>query len=487
MDPSASLVDLVETLHEVRILCLGDVMLDRFVEGVVERISPEAPIPIIKIKSEQVMLGGSGNVVRNLVALGGRAAFLSVIGEDRTGKEIMTLLSDFRELDCYITVETGRRTPMKIRYFAGSQQLLRADEETIKPISESNRDQLLADATRQIEDASCLILSDYGKGTIADDTAARLIEIGRRVGKPVIVDPKGRDFGRYRGATVITPNKRELSEATGLLVDSHDDVITAARRIIDTCGIDNVLATRSQEGMSLIGRDGSIEHFPAEAREVFDVSGAGDTVVATLAAALGAGSSLSDAARLANVAAGIVVGRVGTASVPARDLINVLHRREISHTGEKVAGMEEAVALVEKWRRRGLRVGFTNGCFDLLHPGHVSLLRQARAACDRLVVGLNTDASVRKLKGPSRPVQNESARATVLASMATVDLVVPFSDNTPIRLIEALKPSVLVKGADYTVETVVGAEFVQSYGGKVVLAALEDGFSTTATIARLNS
>jgi D-beta-D-heptose 7-phosphate kinase/D-beta-D-heptose 1-phosphate adenosyltransferase len=327
-------------------------------------------------------------------------------------------------------------------------------------------------------------LSDYGKGVLTADVIRTLIGGARRAGRPVIVDPKGDDYAIYAGATLVTPNRKELQEATKMPVGGDDEIIAAARRLIETCGIENVLVTRSQEGMSLVTPE-AVFHLPAEAREVFDVSGAGDTVVATMAGAIGSGASLVEAARLANLAAGIVVGKVGTAVAYASDLDTALHHSDIALGEIKLAGVEAAIDLVARWKHKGLKVGFTNGCFDLLHPGHISLLKQSKAACDRLVVGLNSDDSVRRLKGASRPVQSEAARAIVLGSLASVDLVVIFDQDTPAELIASLRPDVLIKGADYTIATVVGAELVQSYGGRVVLAELVEGQSTTATIARM--
>ncbi|MGB8275410.1 MAG: D-glycero-beta-D-manno-heptose 1-phosphate adenylyltransferase, partial [Alphaproteobacteria bacterium] len=283
-----------------------------------------------------------------------------------------------------------------------------------------------------------------------------------------------------------TPNRRELAEAVGSALDGDDAIVAAARRVIDTCGIESVLVTRSSDGMTLVPARGNAQHVRAEAREVFDVSGAGDTVVAAVAVALAAGIPIPEATRLANAAAGIVVGKVGTAVVHADELVTALHAQDLLAGGEKIAALAAALDKVAGWRSKGLKIGFTNGCFDLLHPGHVSLLAQAKGACDRLVVGLNNDASVRRLKGDGRPVQSEAARAQVLASLASVDLVVVFADDTPIRLIEAIRPDVLVKGADYRHDQVVGADIVRAYGGRVVLADLVEGHSTTATIARMS-
>jgi D-beta-D-heptose 7-phosphate kinase/D-beta-D-heptose 1-phosphate adenosyltransferase len=298
----------------------------------------------------------------------------------------------------------------------------------------------------------------------------------------VVVDPKGTDYSRYDGADIVTPNRRELAEATGLVLNSETSIVAAAQVLLQRHGFGAVLVTRAQDGMSLV-TPGEIRHFPAEARDVFDVSGAGDTVVATLAAALAVGIPLADAARLANIAAGVVVGKVGTAVARQSDLLSVL--APATGTLRKIVTPAAAAEAAERWRSRGYKVGFTNGCFDLLHPGHVHLLEQCRAMCDRLIVGMNSDASVKRLKGPSRPAQQEAARAAVLASLASVDLVCLFEEDTPLDILNQIKPDLLVKGADYTVDQVVGGREVQAWGGRVALAELLPGHSTTATLARL--
>ncbi|MBB4286695.1 D-glycero-beta-D-manno-heptose-7-phosphate kinase [Roseospira goensis] len=483
---AAALIDWVDRLSAARVLCVGDVMLDRYVHGAVDRVSPEAPIPVLRIQRETAMLGGAGNVARNLVGLGADVVFLSVGGDDTAGAEVRAMLDALPGVETVLVTEPGRPTTLKTRFVAGGQQLLRADAEHTTPVTEAGAGRLLAAARDHLAGCGAVVLSDYGKGVLTPAVTAELIALARAAGVPVIVDPKGSDHRRYAGARVVTPNRAELSEATGGHPTDGDAAIeAAARHLIGTCGLGAVLATRSQEGMTLVTADGPAEHLPTEAREVFDVSGAGDTVVATLAAAQAAGAPLSVGARLANAAAGLVVGKVGTAAVRAEDLAAALHHQDLARAEDKVVRLETLLETVERWRRRGLRIGFTNGCFDLLHPGHVSLLAQARAACDRLVVGLNADASVRRLKGPSRPVQGEAARATVLASLADVDRVVLFGEDTPLRLINALRPDVLVKGADYTIDTVVGADVVQGYGGRVLLARLEAGQSTTATLERI--
>lgn len=482
----ATLAERIAALQNAKVVCVGDVMLDRFVYGEVDRVSPEAPIPVCRVTNETAMLGGAGNVVRNLVAVGASVEFISVVGDDDIAADIDLLLRDLSGVTPTLVIEKDRPTTSKIRYVAGGQQLLRADREVTTPIHGDSADSVVAAATSALDAAGALIVSDYGKGTVTDDLVTRLIAAAKAAGKPVIVDPKSREFSRYAGATLITPNLKELGAAADGDLSSEDGISAAARGLLSGSGIGAMLVTRGAQGMSLITPD-SADHFPSRAREVFDVSGAGDTVLAILAAGIAADTPALEAAQLANVAAGIVVGKTGTAVVYADDLHVELG--EIAGLSGPQPPLRLAAALdrIRTWKDRSDRVGFTNGCFDLLHPGHVSLLASARSTCDRLVVGLNSDASVKRLKGENRPMQNEAARAAVLSSLETVDLVVIFDEDTPEALLREIRPDVLVKGADYTVETVVGADLVQSYGGKVVLAEIVPGFSTTATIARMNA
>ncbi len=472
----------VRRLSRAAVVVIGDVMLDRYVYGQVERISPEAPSPIRRVDRDVAVPGGAGNVVRNLTALGAAVAFVTVVGDDQPGSDLTGLIGGQPGVEPWLLVEGGRTTTMKTRYIATAQQMLRADREQVTPVQPKLADRLLRIARDAMAATSVTILSDYAKGLLAGDMAAQLIAAAHQAGRRVVVDPKGADFSRYAGADVITPNRAELAQATKMAVDSEADIVAAAQALRQAHGFGAVLVTRSEDGMTLLD-EADVHHFPAEAAEVFDVSGAGDTVVATLAAGLAVGLSLPVATRLANIAAGVVVGKVGTAVAREADLLNALSPQ--GGALRKVMNREAAAEQVERWRQRGWKVGFTNGCFDLLHPGHVHLLEQARAGCDRLVVGLNSDASVRRLKGPTRPVQPEAARAAVLASLASVDLVTVFEEDTPLDLLQALRPDVLVKGADYTIETVVGADLVQGWGGRVLLAELLDGHSTTATVARL--
>jgi D-beta-D-heptose 7-phosphate kinase/D-beta-D-heptose 1-phosphate adenosyltransferase len=485
MTEKSDLAAHVESLSRARVLCVGDVMIDRYVSGEVERISPEAPIPVFRVQDETSMLGGAGNVARNLTALGASVRLVAAAGDDTAGAEVKALLEAGERIFPEVVVVDGRRTTIKTRFVAARQQMLRVDMESDGPLAEGRSAEIVRRAKESLSECGVVVLADYGKGVLTPPTIEAVTAAARAEGRPVIVDPKGRDYARYRGASLITPNRRELADATGKPVDGDEAIVAAARGLRASCGVDGVLVTRSQDGATLVTGDGAVHHFPAQAREVFDVTGAGDTVVATLAAALAAGVALPDAARLANVAAGIVVAKTGTAVAYAGELLSALRTQELLAGADKIATAAEALARVDAWRRSGLAIGFTNGCFDLLHPGHVSLLAQARAACDRLVVGLNSDASTRRLKGDGRPVQSEAARAQVLASLATVDLVVIFAEDTPVKLIEAIRPDVLVKGADYRVDEVVGADLVESYGGKVLLAEVTPGHSTTGTIARM--
>lgn len=474
----------VEAFSKARILCVGDLMLDTFTYGEVERLSPEAPVPVLSVTYENTMPGGAGNVLRNILALGAEASFVSVVGDDRVGTQLISLIGAEEGVEPYLVTERGRISPAKTRYVSRRQQLLRVDHEKAVSVSEATEKQLIDLLAGTVPEKDVIVLSDYAKGTLTDAIIrAAIREAGKR-DIPVIVDPKRRDFSAYAGTAMITPNAHELSEATGISIKTDEDAEKAARALMAQQDFAWVLVTRGQQGMTLVPRKGEVKHFPAVTQEVFDVSGAGDTVVATLAVALGSGLAHEDAAYLANLAAGIVVTRIGTAVVHRTDLKTALHTHDMLSSTRKILPREDALRQVKRWRESGFRIGFTNGCFDLIHPGHVSLLAQGKAACDRLVVGLNSDDSVRRLKGEGRPVQDEMARAMVLASLGVVDAVTIFREDTPMALIESIRPDVLVKGADYKMEEVVGGEFVQSYGGKVLLAEISKGQSTTQLIRK---
>ena len=483
IDPN-NLISVVAKLAGARVLCIGDLMLDRFVYGTVERISPEGPIPIIHVDKEATMLGGAGNVVRNVVAMGAQCTFVSAIGTDDGGKRLTSLVSQLRNVEAYLLRESGRPSTIKTRYMAGGQQLLRADQETDVPLAPATESDIRLAALDAIPASDAVVLSDYGKGVLSESVIQCVIEKARVEGKPIIVDPKGNDFSRYAGANFVTPNSSELALASGRLLSDDDSIVKAARQLSVSHKIDSFLVTRSQEGMSLIDLE-NIEHIRVRVKEVFDVSGAGDTVVAVFSSAVAVGIRPADAAYLANVAAGLVVGKLGTAAVNLDDVRRAIRNHSLEADEDKIVSNLEAVEIADGWRKNGKVVGFTNGCFDILHPGHVSMLRQARSSCDYLIVGLNSDDSVRRLKGEDRPVQTEAARAYILASLPHVDLVVTFGEDTPESLIGKLIPDVLIKGADYHRQDVVGADLVEGTGGRIVLIELEPGYSTTDTIARM--
>lgn len=466
-----------EKFQNARVLCIGDIMLDHFVYGTVERISPEGPIPVLKLERDTYMLGGVGNVIANLSSMGVKTSLVSMVGQDESAAFIREKLSELGIEDSGLVIADDRPTSLKTRYISAGQQLLRTDREKVMPVTGGLRSAALAQIDKMLDEVDIIVLSDYGKGMLDKDICAHVIASG----KPVIVDPKGRDYSMYRGAYLITPNKSELAEASAMPTQTDDEVINAAEHVMKTCGVQNILATRSQDGMTVISTTQDPVHIATDVREVYDVSGAGDTVVAAMAAMLASGAKLQEAAQMANIAGGIVVGKVGTAVVTVSDMEKQMLD---SDRMSPLITMEEALEQVARWKKNGVKVGFTNGCFDLLHPGHVSLLKQAKSRCDRLIVGLNTDASVKRLKGEERPVQNEVSRTTVLQALSAVDMVVLFDEETPLKMIESLSPDLLVKGADYTIEEVVGAEHVMSYGGEVYLAKLEDGQSTSSMIAR---
>jgi D-beta-D-heptose 7-phosphate kinase/D-beta-D-heptose 1-phosphate adenosyltransferase len=483
MANNSDLLPYIDRLKSARVLCIGDVMLDHYVYGQVERVSPEAPIPVLWIEREMKTLGGAGNVLRNLRALGVASSFISVVGNDEAGREIGRLVEAQDGAEAHVLVQPQRTTTVKTRYIASNQQLLRADRESAIPVDPYIREDLLRLARELVADNPVVVISDYAKGVLTEGVAPEIIRAAREAGARVIVDPKGGDHIRYRGADLVKPNRRELAHATGMPVATDSEIIAASRALIDRCGFAAVLASLGAEGLVLVSSDGSAHIERAAVREVYDVSGAGDTVVAMVAAALACGISLTDAARLANAAAGVVVGKIGTAVAYGSELLAALNGRGL-HASDKLVPRSHALDLVGRWRRHGLKVGFTNGCFDLLHPGHVALLGQAKAACDRLVVGLNSDPSAARLKAPQRPMQSQSERAAALASLSAVDLIVVFEEDTPIELIREIRPQLLVKGDDYPLEDVVGAEFVKSSGGEVLLAKTVPGYGTTATIAR---
>jgi len=480
------LIQCVAAFPSVRLLCMGDVMLDRYVYGRVMRVSAEAPVPIIAHQSEAAMLGGIGNVARNVAALGEKVTLVGIVGDDAAGRQITAMLEREPHIEDRLVRVAGRRTTQKTRYVARGQQLLRVDEEDASAPSNQVKQQLLDAFRSALAAADVVLLSDYAKGCLDEAVLAGAIREARERGVPVIADPhRSKDIRSYGGADLIKPNADELGAATGMACDGDDAAVAAGRRALEMAGVGAVLVTRSEQGMTLIARDLPPRHFKETPNEVFDVSGAGDTALAVLGLAVGVGASLEATAELANKACSLVVSKFGTAVVHASELQRALQDADFESVETKVIPLPVVVDSVVRWRNQGMRIGFTNGCFDLIHAGHVSLLAQAKASCDRLVVGLNSDESVWRLKGEGRPINGELARAAVLASLEAVDAVVLFAEDTPLRLIEAIRPDVLVKGADYTEEQVVGAAFVRGYGGQVLLARLTPSASTTGTIEKI--
>jgi D-beta-D-heptose 7-phosphate kinase/D-beta-D-heptose 1-phosphate adenosyltransferase len=440
---------------------------------------------VLRPDDNRTTLGGAANVALNIATLGGQAELIGVIGEDPPGATLEHLVASTDGIESMLVRAPNRPTTAKTRFMSGPYQLLRVDEETTEPLDDSTAATLRAQVELALERADVVVLSDYAKGVLCDRVLQATLHLAAKLGRIVIADPKRVDFAAYRGATILTPNEHEVRHATRIGAEHDAEADRAGRAALEITGGEAVVVTRSAKGLTLVRRNSPAMHLPTRAREVADVSGAGDTLVAALAVALGSGASLPQAAMLANATAGISVAKQGTAAVSQRELLDVLHLRNLVATDRKVANFEEALSRVAAWRAGGLRIGFANGCFDLIHPGHVRLLSEARAACDRLVVALNTDASVKGLKGPTRPVQNETSRATVMASLAPVDLVTLFDEETPLELIRALRPDLLVKGSDYTVSQVVGADLVQSWGGRVLLVGLQEGHSTSGTIRRM--
>ncbi|HWI86562.1 MAG TPA: D-glycero-beta-D-manno-heptose-7-phosphate kinase [Sphingomonas sp.] len=474
----------LDHLSDYRVAVIGDVMLDCYMSGTVSRISPEAPVPVMRVTEERAVPGGAANVAANLASLGIGVNLVGLAGQDGARDELVALLGAMDGIDhSGIAAIPGRRTTRKLRVIGARQQIVRVDHEDAIPCPEENEAAIAEAIGRAIDGADIVILSDYGKGVCSDQAIRSAIDRAAAAGKKVLVDPKRTDLTIYRGAFVITPNRNELSEATGLPCETDEEAARAAAKAQQACGA-HILLTRSEKGMSFFPIDGAPMHVPTVAQDVFDVSGAGDTVVAVLAAALAADMPIRDAMRMANHAAGIVVSKLGTASVTRDELAAALLAESTTsdiNDGRLLTG-DALLALRRAWAKEKLTMGFANGCFDLIHPGHVSLIAQAAACCDRLVMALNSDASVRRLKGPARPIQDEASRAAVIGAFKGVAAVVLFDQDTPLELIEALEPDVLIKGADYSIERVVGADVVQARGGRVVLAALMPGQSTSRII-----
>jgi len=460
--------------RNTRILVIGDLMLDQYWIGESTRISPEAPVPIVKINTSENRLGGAANAALNARSLGSNVALCGIIGEDANGLIIKQLIQQ-NKIQNLVLESSDAQTINKLRLISRNQQMLRADFEQAFP--EMAVAELTRNCLTQMEEFAVVVLSDYNKGTLSQ--CAKLISEANKHGTKVIIDPKGSDFTMYRDAYLLTPNMQEFEAIVGKCLDEQD-MFSKAHQLIEDVNLQALLLTRSENGMTLFTNDGKHQHFNAMAREVFDVTGAGDTVIATLACAIAANIPLAEAVMLANTAASIVVGRMGAASVTPLELKLALEQQ--SNQPKGICELESLKSLIAFERSLGKRIVFTNGCFDILHAGHVQYLNEAAQLGDRLIVAVNSDASVKRLKGETRPINTVNDRMAVLSSLAAVDWVISFEDDTPEALLEALQPDILVKGGDYTENQVVGAEIVHGYGGEVAILSLQEGVSTTRII-----
>ncbi len=468
------------------VLVIGDLMLDRYLIGDVQRISPEAPVPVVLLKEQNDRAGGAANVAANLANLGITTRIAGCVGEDAEATTLLALINHLGIKSEAVIQSSERPTIAKTRVMSSHQQIVRIDQESQAALSEAENSELHILITRAIHDQPAIvILSDYAKGVLSESTCRFIIETCHQAKIPVLVDPKGHDYTKYKGATALTPNKKETAEACGVRMDDNKALLTAAKKLKKSLGLDFLAVTRGEEGITLLEQD-TDHHIAATAKQVFDVSGAGDTVIATLAAGLIHGLSAQEALSLANTAAGIVVGKVGTVPIQLDELLHELTSKNASKQADKICDLPSLKNKVNTWRASHQKIVFTNGCFDLLHAGHVTYLEAAKKTGDKLILGLNTDRSVSALKGPTRPVIHENDRARVLAALEAVDAVILFDEDTPLNLIDAIKPAVIVKGDDYTEERVVGGSEVKSWGGSVKLIPLVQGRSTSGILEKIS-
>ncbi len=471
----------METLKAAKpnILVIGDMMIDHYLWGGCERISPEAPVQVVDIAKETTVLGGAGNVVNNLIALGATVSVGSVIGDDENGKELAQMLKSIGVKTDGLITQKGRKTSKKSRIIASNQQILRYDKESKDAIASESAAKIIEAMRKEILRYDMVILSDYGKGVITPGLAQGIITTAKEAGKRVLADPKGKDYSKYKGAHLLTPNKKEASEATGIAINSDESLQAALVWLKHNCELDRSMITLSEDGIAIY--ENEVKRFPTVAKEVYDVTGAGDTVIASIAYALSAGKTIEETARFANHAAAVVVGKIGSATVTLDEIEIYESSLHQSTSDAHIKSFDEIERVVERCRASGQRIVFTNGCFDILHVGHVKYLQTAKSFGDILIVGLNSDDSVSRLKGPSRPVNTEADRAYILAALEAVDYVVPFREDTPHDLIKMIAPDVLVKGGDYEGKAVVGTEFA----GELKLVEFVDGKSTTRTIEKI--
>ena len=464
-----------------KILVVGDLMIDHYLWGKCERISPEAPVQIVAIDKETSVLGGAGNVIHNLIDLGASVEVISVIGDDESAQELKELLAKAKVSSDGLIVQPHRSTSKKSRIIASQQQVLRYDKETTHPIQREQEAKIVAYFKAKLAQFDIVILSDYGKGVLTPTLTQSLIALCHDADKQILIDPKGADFSKYKGATLLTPNKKEAIEASGIDIVDDASLLHSIKQIKELCELDISLITLSEEGIALY--DKSLRIHPTVAREVFDVTGAGDTVIASLGFALASGYDIDQSVKFANLAAGVVVGKIGSATATLDEIIEYESSLHKSTSNAHIKTLEEIALLSSELKKRGKKIVFTNGCFDILHAGHVKYLEEAKSYGDVLILGLNSDKSVRRLKGKNRPVNTQEDRAYILAALEAVDYVVIFEEDTPYRLIKAVAPNILVKGGDYEGKEVVG----QAIADELRLVTFVEGKSTTKIIERIQN
>lgn len=463
------------------ILVVGDLMIDHYLWGGCDRISPEAPVQVVDIKRESSTLGGAGNVVNNLISLGANVDVCSVIGDDDNGRELSRMLEGVGVSIDGLVIQEERKTSKKSRIIASNQQIIRYDKESKDSVLDSSKELMLEYIAKHIDSYDSVIISDYGKGVVTHELAQGVIKLSKMAGKKVLVDPKGSDYSKYSGAYLLTPNKKESIEATGIEIVDDESLRSALLKLKKECDLECSMITLSEDGIAIY--DKNMRKFPTVAREVFDVTGAGDTVIASLSFALSVGANIDRAATFANHAAAVVVGKIGSATTTIDEIEEYEYGLHKSTSDTHIKSKEQIYALVERLKKERKKIVFTNGCFDILHVGHVKYLQEAKSYGDVLIVGLNSDSSVRELKGPTRPINSEEDRAYILASLEAVDYVVMFSEDTPYELIKNISPDILVKGGDYEGKQVVGSEFA----GELRLVKFVDGKSTTSTIEKISA
>ncbi len=471
---------IIKLFKKTRVFLIGDIMLDRYVFGKVSRISPEAPVPVFLTESFREVLGGSGNVLNNLASLGTKTTYLSVIGNDENGKKLKRILKNLNISNYFLTVDKYRKTTVKTRYISNSQQIIRVDEELTDNISKKIENELIKKIDKLLKNNDVIVISDYNKGLITKKLCEYIINKGNLLKIPVIIDPKNENFNIYKNATLITPNQLEAYKISQMHVDSDRETENFSKMIMKKYNIKNVLVTRGDKGLSLISRKETY-HSPTISKEVYDVSGAGDTVLAVIASCIPNNIDKIKTLTLANKAAGKVIGKVGTSTIELRELFN----NELNASSNKIFDIKLLCENLKKDRKKGLKIGFTNGCFDVLHFGHIRSIERSKQHCDKLIIALNSDSSIKRIKGKNRPINNELYRAKMLASLEFCDYVIIFNETTPLSIIKRIKPDLITKGGDYKNKKIVGENEVKKWGGSVLTLEFVNGLSSTSILNKL--